>query len=131
MATRSYIGILRPNNSIDFVYCHHDGYPDGVGKILVEYYNKESMIEALLDMGSISSLGPDIGLRNDFNNRDARFCLFYRRDRGEKDSGVNSSSDEVDFLNNDGVDYHYLFDNGQWRCFEHGEEIDLYKELGL
>ena len=131
MSTRSYIGILRPDDSINFVYCHHDGYPEGVGKTLVEYYNKESMIEALLDMGPISCLGPDIGLGNDFNNTDPRFCLFYRRDRGEKDNGENRAIDETEFLNHDGVDYHYLFDNGQWRCFKHGEEIDLYMELGL
>lgn len=132
MSTRSFIGILRPDNSIDFTYCHHDGYPTGVGKTLVEYYNKESMVNALLDMGSMSSLGPDIGLSNDFNNRDERFCVFYGRDRGDKASGAaNSATDETEFLNHDGVDYHYLFDNGQWRCFEHGEEIDLYKELGL
>ena len=129
MSTRSYIGILRSDDSVNFIYCHHDGYPEGVGKTLVEYYSKESMIEALLDMGSLSSLGPDIGLSNDFNSPDPRFCLFYRRDRGEKDTGVNIASDEIEFLNNDGVDYHYLFDDGKWRCFDRGEEIDLYAEL--
>lgn len=129
MSTRSYIGILHPDDSINFIYCHHDGYPDGVGKTLVEYYNRESMIDALLDMGPLSSLGPDIGLSNDFNNPDPSFCLFYRRDRGEKNSGENIASDEVEFLNHDGVDYHYLFDKGQWRCFKHGKEIDLYMEL--
>ena len=131
MSTRSHIGILLPDNSIDYVYCHHDGYPEGVGKTLVEYYTQESMIKALLEMGSMSSLGPDIGLKNDFNNSDDRFCVFYARDRGDEYQPAYNAVDEAEFLRNDGVDYLYLFDNDRWRCFKRGEEFDLYKELGL
>lgn len=129
MSTRSNIGLMYQDCSIRYIYCHHDGYIDGVGKTLVKYYNQVSMIDALLDQGNLSSLGPDIGLKNDFNNRDHRFCVFYGRDRGDGDQQAHTCSGEVDFLNCDHVDYHYLFDDGKWRCFKYGEEIDLYEEL--
>ena len=38
MSTRSYIGKLLPGGSITGIYCHHDGYPEGVGVILRDHY---------------------------------------------------------------------------------------------
>ena len=39
MSTRSRIGILKSNGSIESIYCHLDGYPEWVGKKLYRYYN--------------------------------------------------------------------------------------------
>ena len=38
MATRSFIGKLNHDGSITVVYCHWDGYPEGVGETLVKHY---------------------------------------------------------------------------------------------
>ena len=38
MSTRSRIGILKNNGSIESIYCHLDGYPEWVGKKLYRYY---------------------------------------------------------------------------------------------
>ncbi len=35
MATRSNIGIVNEDGSITGIYCHYDGYPEYVGKMLL------------------------------------------------------------------------------------------------
>ena len=84
---------------------------------------------ALVD---ISSLGPEIGLRNSFERPDPYFTVFYGRDRGEENTNAKTYTDIDNFLTNTStaVDYVYLYDGGKWRCFENdGEELDLSKEI--
>ena len=57
MSTRCAIGLLRPNGTVLTIYNHHDGYPSGVGVCLLESYANEERIKALLELGSISSIG--------------------------------------------------------------------------
>lgn len=59
MSTHCYIGQLQSDGSVRSVYCHYDGYPDGVGKILLHHYGLYN-IRTLLDRGNISSLEPSI-----------------------------------------------------------------------
>jgi hypothetical protein len=74
MATRSTIGIRNEDNSIEVIYCHWDGYLEGVGNILKNNYNTEDKVRQLLSFGSVSSLDETI-----FGT------VFYGRDKGEKD----------------------------------------------
>jgi hypothetical protein len=72
MSTRALIGIQR-GNKVQYSYCHHDGYPEWVGKVLVNYYKDEPIITELLSFGDMSVLE---------NTLDR--CEFYERDRGER-----------------------------------------------
>lgn len=56
MSTRSRIGILRKNGSIDSIFCHFDGYLDGVGEKLISYYNDLSSANKLINRGDIETL---------------------------------------------------------------------------
>lgn len=56
MSTRSYIGKW-DGDSIKAIYCHFDGYPNGVGRMLKEHYNSDDKIDELISLGGISSLG--------------------------------------------------------------------------
>ena len=56
MSTRSLIGILYPNNEYKYIYCHFDGYPEGVGETLIESYISREKINNLIDMGDIPDL---------------------------------------------------------------------------
>ena len=47
-ATRSMIGIEQPNGKIVAVYCHYDGYPEGVGKMLKKFYKSPAVINKLI-----------------------------------------------------------------------------------
>lgn len=60
MATRSRIGIVNKDGSIRSIYCHWDGYPEGVGSILHKNYQDRDKVEELISLGSISSLGDSI-----------------------------------------------------------------------
>ncbi len=60
MATRSNIGARQKDGSIKVVYCHWDGYPEGVGATLAEHYTDPAKVEALLNLGDFSSLGSTI-----------------------------------------------------------------------
>jgi hypothetical protein len=44
MATRSRIAIQYENGPIESVYCHFDGYPQGVGATLLEHYTDKNKV---------------------------------------------------------------------------------------
>ena len=57
MSTRSYIGIDNGDDTATFIYCHHDGYPQGVGATLNEHYKNAATVKKLINLGDISILG--------------------------------------------------------------------------
>jgi hypothetical protein len=121
MATRSTIGMLQEDGqTIRSVYCHWDGYPEGVGAILKEHYTDPAKIEALLDFGDISVLDADFGEQNDFDNRTEGVTLFYR-DRGETGVNALTHADENEWLGfrrGSWCEYGYLWADGEWHTFE-------------
>ena len=60
MATRSNIGIENENGRVNAIYCHWDGYPEYVGKILKENYSDRNKLQQLLELGDISVLKEDL-----------------------------------------------------------------------
>lgn len=59
MSTRCRIGIVQKDGTIKSIYCHYDGYPEGVGATLQKYYNTRKKVEKLMKLGDISSLGKE------------------------------------------------------------------------
>jgi len=69
MGTSAFIGIEDPTTDrVKGVYCHWDGYPSGVGHTLQENYTTREKIEALIALGSISALRPELGERHKLDN---------------------------------------------------------------
>jgi hypothetical protein len=127
MATRSYIGVRNTDASVDYIYCHFDGYPEHNGAILREHYSNINRVNELLNLGDLSVLGKFIGEKMDFNKRVQDTCLAYGRDRGESNvSKKNSGYDEL--ITNQNVDYVYVFDGDYWECHStyNPELINLY-----
>ena len=54
MATRSRIGIQLKDDSVLSVYHHWDGYPEWLGKQLVEHFNTREKATELIDGGDMS-----------------------------------------------------------------------------
>ena len=107
MATRSFIGKLLNDGSVRGIYCHHDGYPEGVGRTLEERYTSPEVVDALLSLGDISSLGDDLGTTE-----------AYHRDRGE-DLQPNTMYSTVRHLLRKGgaelgAEHAYVFEAGAW-----------------
>ena len=91
MGTRSYIGIENGDGTISGVYCHWDGYPEGVGAILRDFYGQPERVRLLVAGGNLSSLGPDIepaeGVAHSFQMPADGVCVYYGRDRGDTGEG--------------------------------------------
>ncbi len=105
MSTRCLIGIQR-GNKVQYSYCHHDGYPEWVGKVLVNYYNTEPKITELLSFGDMSCL-----------EKTTDECEFYERDRGERGTYLHRpevDADKYDFRCQSDADYIYLFKDNEW-----------------
>lgn len=58
MATRSTIALEFADGSVSQVYCHWDGYLEGVGAQLVRNYsNPFDLQREIIDLGDMSSIG--------------------------------------------------------------------------
>jgi len=121
MATRSLIGKLNSDNTVSYIYCHYDGYPEHNGVILQEHYDTPFKVDQLLALGDLSVLGEVIGEKQDFNNystRNNNWCLAYGRDRGERGVKMSTVSRDEFFGDNEYIDYLYLYNNKfEWECF--------------
>jgi hypothetical protein len=122
MATRSNIAYKTAEGKIRSVYCHWDGYPEHNGKILMDHYTDQAKIEALVALGSISSLGAELGEKQDFDDRSTQkddWTLAYHRDRGEQ--LVVSEYEDVPSWVADMEEYAYLWNGQEWIVNDHGE----------
>ena len=123
MATRSNIAMKTKEGKIISVYCHWDGYVANNGKILLENYDSIDKIEALVALGSLSSLGTVIGEQQDFMDRDTQkdeWTLAYHRDRGEELS-IQEYADIPSWID-DMEEYAYLWNGSEWLVNDHGEK---------
>lgn len=122
MATRSFIGKLLKDGSITGIYCHHDGYPEGVGSVLQENYTDLGKLDQLLQLGSISTLGAEIGEKHNFSSRSPGWTTAYHRDRGDSMDPPLEYSDVVELIKNVGSDigvaWAYVFHYDGWRHYK-------------
>ena len=114
MATRSTIALEFADGSVQQIYCHWDGYLEHNGQILLKHYSDPFKLQRLIDLGAVSSLRPEIGEKQDFDNRQTQnedWCLVYARDRGE-DLVKHTFKDYADYrANAQGEEYNYILRN--------------------
>lgn len=123
MATRSNIAYKTAEGKIRSVYCHWDGYPAHNGEMLRRNYTTQEKVEALIALGSLSSLRPEIGEQQDFNDRSKQnddWCLAYHRDRGEP--LMIQEYDDIPSWIDDMEEYAYLWNGERWLVNDHGEQ---------
>ena len=116
MATRGNIGIVNSDGSITGIYVHFDAYPAYVGKTLLNCYTDTDIVNKLIDLGDLSSLGEDLyATGHTWKSPIEGVCVAYGRDRGEKDVESQRFISEVEYkMNGKGVDYQYLYKNDKW-----------------
>ena len=119
MATRSNVAIVNEDKSITSIYCHWDGYPEYVGKILLYNYKSTNIVNELLKLGNLSQLCENIHPTEShtFDKPQTNVCVAYGRERGEKDQEAIVFEDLAEFedsAKNSWADYQYLFDDGKW-----------------
>lgn len=118
MATRGNIAIVNGDDTITSIYVHYDSYPEYVGKILLNHYNDVGIINKLMELGDLSSLGEHLyAAGHTWSVPIEGVCVAYGRDRGEKgvESRVFKSIEQYNRnADNSGVNYQYLFEDGMW-----------------
>lgn len=140
MGTRSRIGVMH-GNLVKSIYCHWDGYLEGVGETLLEHYDSAGA-NHLVALGDMSSLQADIGEKHAFSKYDEHnvevrvhndnWCVFYGRDRGEKgvEHKVAHSFEELlEQCDNCGAEYYYIMRDGTWYVGDTYEAGLLSKKL--
>ena len=146
MGTRSRIAVMH-GTVCKSVYCHWDGYLEHNGAILQEHYDSSKANE-LIALGDLSSLGTQIGEQHPFSPhfdedskiayeaaKEAGYCTFYARDRGEKGTEWKVAHTFDQFLEqveNCGAEYYYVMKDGVWYtgCPAKGSQlVPLYEAL--
>lgn len=100
MSTRSRIGMLNLDGTISSIYCHHDGYLEGVGETLVKYWNDLNDIIELIANGDISSLGENLDDTKFYNDGSKSIISLSERLYMQEDS--------------DDIEYYYLYKDNRW-----------------
>ena len=127
MGTRSRIGVMH-GDKVKSIYCHWDGYLEGVGATLLKHYDS-AKANHIVALGDMSSLQADIGEKHAFSKHDVPnievrvhnkdWCTFYGRDRGEKGVEFKVAQTFDEFLGqcyNCGAEYYYIMRDGTWYC---------------
>lgn len=131
MATRSNIGILNKDGSVEIIYCHFDGYLAHNGKILNEHYKNVPKVRKLISLGDISSLAPEIGRKTSFDDPRDGQVVAYGRDRGENDVDARRYSSYDDYWatiwDDRFVEFIYIFDtkDRKWYFTTHDNNLEL------
>lgn len=135
MATRSTIALEFADGTVEQIYCHWDGYIDYNGRILFEHYQDPFKLRELIDLGDISSLGPNIGEQHPFSPydsaedraayeaaRDAGWTTFYGRDRKESGVSARKFADFEDYVAcHQYEEYEYILRrDGNWYVCQYG-----------
>ena len=108
MSTRSNIAIEDPKTKkVKVIYVHSDGYPYGVGHMLVDNYNNYDLAKELFKYGDASYLDETIDQ-----------CSFYGRDWNRDEEPAREYRDEWmymhDMQGNIHIEYIYIFSVNRW-----------------
>ena len=103
--TEKYLGI----------YCHHDGYPNGVGKKKKKKYNNFNSALNLILGGDCSSIVEDLVRYATRESEEWKYIHPHALDT------IRKVSDDSEYL--------YVFKDNRWYLFENDCSIPLYKDV--
>jgi len=128
MATRSRIGLELKNGSVLSVYHHWDGYPEWLGRILNTHYNTKEKVAELIDGGDMSSCWNDtVWGKNRTDGQ--KYGPEYYSARGEDCPPRLDGKLGEYLLKGIGEEYHYIFRNGEWVCYNMHEFDNKQPEI--
>ena len=133
MGTRSTIALEFADGSVQMVYCHWDGYIEHNGAILEKHYKDPFVLQKLIDLGDMSSLGERIGTQHAFEKAPQGECTFYGRDRNESGCEARKFKDFADYkANHQYEEFEYILRNidgkAVWFVADHSDRFGLLTE---
>lgn len=115
MSTHSFI-CKESDGKISAIYCHFDGYYDGVGVTLKDHYQNREKLEHLLTKGDISSLEEKLEECQVFEDTETRY--------------FDSRSDLLRAANDLCIEYVYLFtEKSEWEWIETYDDNRHWQQL--
>lgn len=141
MSTHSYIGVIEEDGTLKYVYCHSDGYPSYLGRMLLTYYNTPELATGLVNLGDLSMvrsmlrerLVPDKEKYHTFKKPvregpKSGITTAYHRDRKERlhinktviggpDISTNAKKAFLDITKSNYIPYAYLYDIAEKHWF--------------
>lgn len=133
MSTRSFICKEQPDGSYYGIYCHSDGYLTYNGAMLLDHYSDAQKVDELFSFGDLSILRekihPDPTREHsfDYDKQQRDVCVFYGRDRGEKETSARILTPEM--IKDSWCEYLYVFGiDGVWRYCEISSEVEPKSE---
>lgn len=121
MATRSFIATYNGDtHEYTSIYCHWDGYPQGVGVTLRDHYDSDRRAQALVAIGDISCL------RN-LQGSTEQEAYKLRGDENVDAKSFDWMEGMIDYYRNMSCEYGYVWQHGKWNCYAlDPQEINLY-----
>lgn len=110
MGTRSFIAMYDEDTAkYHAVYCHWDGYPEGVGLTLRFNYDTPMKVRELVSLGDFSSLRDTI--------EETQAESYKVRGDTDVDTLVFSTSSEMEsYYRGCWCEYGYMYLKGKWIC---------------
>jgi acid phosphatase class B len=100
MATRSFIAV-KVKDGYNAIYCHWDGYIDGVGKNLYNNFKTLKEVNNLIGGGDVSSI-------------DEKGIVSYYNDDASNTIFCSDYDELVENAKNCGAEYLYIFSGNTW-----------------
>ena len=110
MATRALIGYLDEDRNFTCTYNHYDGYPDHLGKALLNHYDSDEKAKEIANTGYISFVDEDGKIDSKYNEPANKMVL--DGDIVEAGLQIGEKVDEY------GGDYGYVWFDDQWMTFK-------------
>jgi len=119
MSTHSHICRKNRDGTYTGVYCHLDGYPKHHAPILSKFYATDERVDALLALGNLDQLGPEIGRKHKWDEscspRCKNWCCADSRDCGTPwEEAAPKTFTDFSYLHETAAEYVYLWSGGKW-----------------
>jgi len=122
MSTSARIAKREDDGTVRSVYCHFDGYPSYVGKLLRHHYTDSEIVDIMMNFGNFRALAEHVS--------DISFYITESSPMDERAMRHASTGDFLEYGSKSASEYLYLFDQNRWRCWStwSGSEIQLSEE---
>jgi hypothetical protein len=102
MSTRTIVS-AKMRGKVYSIYCHHDGYPEHMAPVLLEHYNTQEQVEALILLGNTSTI-----------YETPEECCPYSRGEGAEPYENNAPTVTDEWERNEGFHFEYHWNGQQW-----------------
>ena len=121
MATRALIGYLDDSKKLTSTYNHYDGYPDYLGKILLNHFDDDTAAKGVAMEGYISNIDEDGTINSKYDEAADTEIL-----DEEAFSAAMQIGGKVDEY---GGDYGYIWFNKQWNTIKNNGIEGMAKQI--